>query len=118
MFFAARVQHRALARGGLFHLGPHRVQIVRSRDYREQQYHGAAQRQQTLQRSHSARDPRFPAPPPKPKSRQRQQHPREIKQQFHTEITRLETQPSVFQKLQIQVNMTIVPLPQKSQTED
>jgi hypothetical protein len=126
---AARLAHRPLARGRFFHLGPHCVQIVRSRDHRKQQNQHAPQRQQTLKRSYPACQPRFRIPPPQPVSRQRQQHPRQIEQQFHlgawfpvsfsavSGSIRPQAQKDfqhkpvqlVFQKPQTQVNMTTVP---------
>jgi len=115
ILIASSLPHRALAGGRLFHLGPHRVQIVRSRDHRKQQNQHASQGQQTLQRSYPSRQPRSRVPPPQPVSRQSQQYPREIEQQFHTTLskvaaTKLDTNPElVFQKPQMKVNVTTVP---------
>jgi len=83
ILIASCLAYGALAVGRVFHLGAHRVQIVRSRDYRKQQNQHASEGQQTLQRTDPAREPRSCAPPPQPAGRQRQQHPRKIEQQFH-----------------------------------
>ncbi len=79
--FASSLPHGPLARCRLFHLGPHRVQIVGRRDHREQQNQCASQSQQTLQRTRPTL--RAHAPAPQPVSRQRQQNPHEIEQQLH-----------------------------------
>jgi hypothetical protein len=108
--------HGALTDGRVFHLGPHRVQIVRGRDHRKQQNQHTSQGQQTLHRTHPARQSCSRAPPPQPVSRQRQQHPRQIEQQFHTSQSKraqtphpTRTRTLVLQKPQTQVNMTTVP---------
>ena len=80
---ASRLAHRAFADGGIFHLGPHRVQIVRSRNHRKQQNQRASESEQTLQRGQPAHRSRSPAPPPQPVGRKRQQQPCEIEQQLH-----------------------------------
>jgi len=81
-FFASSLPHRSLARCRLFHLRPHRVQIIGGRNYREQQNQCTSQCQQTLQRTRPS-DRRSGTPPPQPVSRQCQQNPHEIKQQLH-----------------------------------
>ena len=83
ILFASRLPHRALAGSRLFHLGPHGMQIVRSRNHRKQQHQSASQGHQTLQRTHPARRSQIRVPPPQPVSRQRHQHPHKIEQQFH-----------------------------------
>lgn len=80
--FAPSLPHRSLARCRLFHLSPHRAQIVGSRDHGKQQNQCAPQNQQTLQRTRPS-DRRSGTPPPQPVSRQRQQNPHEIEQQLH-----------------------------------
>ena len=80
---ASRLAHRAFADRGVLHLGPHGVQIVRSRDYRKKQNQGASQGQQTLQGGHPAHRSGSPAPPPQPEGRKREQQPCEIEQQLH-----------------------------------
>ena len=79
----SRLARRALVDGGIFHLGPHRVQIVRGRDHRKQQNQRTPQRQQYLERIEPASRSRSRAPVPQPISRQPQQHPRQIEKQFH-----------------------------------
>src|ERR1022692_1120249 len=83
ILLASRLPHRALADGGVFHLGPHRVHIVRSRNHRKQQHQHASQGQKYLPRTELSSLPHSRVPPPQPVSRQRHQHPHEIKQQFH-----------------------------------
>jgi len=108
--------HRAFVRARLFDLASHRVQIVGSRDHGEQQDQHATQRQQALQRRECLlpRPTRSPAPP-QPVRRQSQQNPCEIEQKLHAlknlpEMRRTNARPSqpVFQKSQIQVNVTRV----------
>jgi len=113
---ASGLAHGALADGGVFHLGPHRMQIVRSRDHRKQQNQHASQGQQTLQRTHRSRQPHSRVAPPQPVSRQRQQHPREIEQQFHAVQSKAangtdfaQPFPIILHEPQTQVNVTTVP---------
>ncbi len=77
---AGRLSHCALVGGRVFHLGPHGMQIVGSRDHRKQQNQGASQRQQALPWSQPAPAVRFGVPLPQPVCRQRQQHPRQIEE--------------------------------------
>lgn len=99
----------------VFHLCPHRVQIVRSGDHWKQQDQNASQGQQTFQRTNPARQSRCVASPPQPVSRQCQQQPREIKQKFHTLPApcdnRTPMRNLVLQITQFQVNVTTVPPP-------
>jgi hypothetical protein len=83
---ATALAKAALTGRRFLHLGAHRAQVVRRRDYRKEDGQNTSQSQQALQRTESAGD--F-AVAPQPVGRERQQQPRKIKQQFHEEpITR------------------------------
>src|SRR5579872_385581 len=103
----ASLMQGALAERGFFHLGAHYAEIVRGGNHGEENHQHASEGEEALQGTELARsDP----PPPQPIGGNREQQPSQIEQQFHEIRTGVARAPEelVFQKLQMQVNVTSV----------
>jgi len=92
--FPTRLADTALARRGLFHFGPHCVQIVGGRDHREQQNECTAKRidrhQRARRRTYYSTIPvcrRAPSPPQQI-GRQQQRQPTKIEKKLHCETAK------------------------------
>lgn len=73
----------ALAGRRFFHFCAHGVEIVRCRNYREEDDQHACQREQAVQRSQLVPCLALERAAPQPVGGQRQEKPREIEEQFH-----------------------------------
>jgi len=110
-FIGARCPDASFVARRFLDLGAHHVQVIRRRDYREQndqragQCHGNLQGPELLSLVGSTRSL------PQPIGRQRQQQPRKVQKQFHERIREGKTLPPwgvVCQKARFQVNVTSV----------
>jgi hypothetical protein len=106
----------ALAGLRFFHLGAHRPQIIRRRNYRKEKNQRASKRENTLQSREPPAVRHTAGYAPQPEGRHRKQQPAKIKQELHFAratsdgfgASRNWQSLIVFQKCRISVNVTSV----------